>query len=205
MRHRTAGLLALLFLDTTAAEAQDDSRAEVGPRLLLVTAGGVPTNDMSGYGIQAVFRWRPKWRLGVALDSMGGDFEVPADLVQITTPEVLDSSIESLVVSAWAERAYGRWFWTAGLGYASPDVEDLAGPTSTGGTFDLTTDAGSEIVLSATGGIRWSMGRRLTAEIALRVDHHLAEWTVHDRVSGRTGSIDDYTAYGAHVGLGWRF
>jgi hypothetical protein len=37
------------------------------------------------------------------------------------------------------------------------------------------------------------------------VDRHLADWTVRDRVSGRTGSVDDYTAYGVHAALGWRF
>ena len=182
-----------------------EERFEIGPRLLLVTAGGVPTNDMAGYGIQGSLPLRPAWRLGFALDSLSGDFEVPNEVVQIATPEVFDSTVEMVVVSAWVERGYGRWFWTAGLGFASPDVDDLAGPTLEGGAFDLTTDAGTETILGVTGGGRWSWGARLRAEVALRVDRHLADWTVHDRVSGRTGSVDDYTAYGVHAALGWRF
>ena len=198
-------ILPLLGLGGGEVAAQDDTKVEIGPRLLMVTAGGVPTNDMAGYGVFGSYRWKPRWRLGFALDWVGGDFEVPNEVVQISTPEVVDSTVESLVVSAWVERTYGRWFWTAGLGFAAPDVDDLSGPTAGGGTFDLTTDAGSETIVSGTGGLRWSWGRRLSAEIALRVDHHLAGWTVRDRVSGRTGTIGSYTAYGVHAGLGWRF
>jgi hypothetical protein len=205
MMRRASLTIALSVLCVPAAAAQDVPRLEIGPRLLIVTAGGVPTNDMSGYGVQGLVRWRSNWRLGFALDSMGGDFEVPNEIVQITTPEVLDAKMDTLVLSAWVERAYRRWFWTAGLGFASPDVDDLAGPATAGGSFNLTTDAGSETILSATAGGRWSWGERLRAEAALRVDHHLADWTVRDRVSGRTGSIDDYTAYGVHAGVSWRF
>jgi hypothetical protein len=197
----------LLTLVAVAADipARAQDRFEIGPRLLVVTAGGVPTNDMSGYGLQGTYRWRPSWRIGLALDSMGGDFEVPNEVVQIATPEVFDSTVEMVVVSAWVEREYGRWFWTAGLGLASPDVDDLSGPTVDGGSFDLATDAGTETVLALSAGGRWSWGSRLRAQVALRLDHHLADWTVRDRVSGRTGSIDDYTAYGLQAALGWRF
>ena len=198
-------IVSVLALGSVSPTEAAEERFEVGPRLLLVTAGGVPSNDMSGYGLQGSLRLRPGWRLGFALDSLGGDFEVPSEIVQIATPEVFDSTVEMVVVSAWVERGYGRWFWTAGLGFASPDVDDLAGPTLGGGAFDLTTDAGTETILEVTGGGRWRWGGRMQAEVALRVDHHLADWTVRDRVSGRTGSVTDYTTYGVHAALGWRF
>ena len=203
--------LAATTLGGVALAQAGDSRFEIGPRVMLVTAGGEPSNDLMGGGIFGRYRLSDKWLVGVAVDSIGGDFELPNQLVGVTTPEVYDAKMDLLIVSGWAEREYGkkdarlRWFWTAGLGFSSPDVTDVAGLTSDGGTFDITTDPGSEIVATVSGGLRRALGRRWAFEAALRLDHHFADWTVTDRDSGQTGTVSDYTAKGLHVAFTYRF
>lgn len=49
------------------------------------------------------------------------------------------------------------------------------------------------------------LGRRWNLEYGVQADQHFADWKITDRVSGRTGSIDDYTTYGLHLGLTFRF
>ncbi len=195
-----------------AAAGQGDAlEFEIGPRSMLVTAGGEPANDMMAVGVYGRYRLQRQWWIGFAVDSLGGDFERPYALVGLTAPEEIDSSVDAVVLSAWIERTYGGqdgklgWFWSAGLGFASPDVDDVSGSTSAGGTFDITTDAGSETLLSLAGGLRRTLGGRWHLEAGLRVDHHFADWRIADRVSGATGSVDDYTARGVHVGVTYRF
>jgi hypothetical protein len=204
-------LIAIVFPSASAHAGASDSRFEVGVRYVLVTAGGEPANDMMAGGVFARFRLNERWRVGAALDSMSGDYERPYELVGLTSPEEIDGTIDSLLVSGWIERVYGkpqrklRWFWTAGLGFTSPDVDDVTGPTSGGGTFEIATDPGSETIVSVTGGLRRLFGRRWGFEAAARFDHHFADWDVVDRVSGMTGSVDDYTSIGLHLGILFRF
>ena len=47
-------------------------------------------------------------------------------------------------------------------------------------------------------------GLRLSAASGNRSDH-IGGWDVEDRISGLTGSVDDYFAYGAYAGLVFRF
>ncbi len=54
-RSRAAWLLVLL-LSPQAALADDQPRFDVGLRLRLGLASGVPANDMPGYGIYGIYR-----------------------------------------------------------------------------------------------------------------------------------------------------
>ena len=198
-----------LALEATAEPQPGDPRFEVGLRYAIVTAGGEPTNDMMAAGVYGLYRLRPRWLIGIGLDSWTGDFERPYELVGLSSTEEVDSTLDSLTVTGWVTREYGssprlRWFWSAGLGFGSPDVDDVTGPLEGGGSFDIATDAGSEILVCASGGLRWNLGR-FRLEAAVRADHHVADWTIVDRTSGLTGTVDDYTAVGAHVGLALRF
>jgi hypothetical protein len=118
---------------------------------------------------------------------------------------------ESTTVSAWAERTFGRpqgsteWFLGAGLGLASIDVPDASGPLAGGGQFAIETEADTEIVVQLLAGVRRRLGQRWALEFALRADQHFADWQLNDRVSGRTGTIDDYLTVGGHLGLSFRF
>jgi len=132
-------------------------------------------------------------------------------LAQDPDAPVIDSKGWSEGLNAWIERRYGgddrrlQWFWTAGAGINSVDVEDQAGQLAGGGTFDVAIDAGTELVASASVGLRVRFGQRFLFEPALRFDQHFADWDITDRVSGATASIDDYLLSGVHLAFAYRF
>ena len=202
-----------LFLGSACLFAQDP-RWDAGVRANIVTASGEPANDILSTGLYVHYYLSNDWALGFAYDRADYDFERPwlvLGFEQDPDVEVIDTTTESTVISAWGERLYGSaphvhtWFLGAGLGHASPDVADVQGPLANGGTFDITTDAGTEILAMVSAGVRRHFGNHISVELALRLDHHFAEWDVLDRVSGRTAQTGDYTAYGLHVGFGTRF
>jgi len=206
------GILILALATTSKAE---EKRFEIGSRVILVTAGGEPANDMISVGVYGEYRLAGgSWYVGGAIDQYSYDFERPwkfVGLQQDTTVDVIDAPTDATVFSGWIGRESGRqdrrlwFFWTAGLGIGSPDVEDVTGPVAGGGTFDITTGPGSEIIVSATGGLRQRVGKRWSFQFALRADHHFADWKVVDQISGSTGTVDDYTGLGANLSVGFRF
>ena len=178
---------------------------------MILNAGGEPANDLTGTGAYARYRFSDRWLFGFAVDSITGDYERPYEFVGLTSPEEIDGTIDTLFWSGWLEREYGnpdrrlRWFWSAGLGFSSPEADDVTGPSTGGGTFDVATDAGSETLVFVGGGLRRRLGSRWSLEASVRANQHFADWKITDRVSGRSGSIDDYTTIGAQIGLGFRF
>lgn len=187
---------------------------DLGVRGIITGADGEPANDIPGYGAFGHWRMSDRWSLGFAVDRTEYDFERPAEIVglrQNRDVEDIDAIAEATILSAWIERTYPRpagrleWFWGAGLGYASLDVPDATGPLENGGTFDIGTEADSEVIASLLGGLHLRLGERWIIELALRADQHFADWQVMDRVSGNRGAIDDYRAVGGHLGFGFRF
>lgn len=205
--------LTLAALWPAAAGAQSE-RFDLGVRAVLVAADGEPANDIPGYGFFGHYRMSDRWRLGVAVDLAEYDFEEPAKLAaleQDPSLDPIDVLAESTTLSVWAERDFGQaggptdWFLGAGLGFASIDVPDAAGPLRGGGRFDIQTEADTEIVVQLLAGVRRRLGSRLAFEFALRADQHFADWQLTDRVSGRTATVDDYLALGGHFGFSVRF
>lgn len=210
LRVAAIGALAL-FLSASAAQAQ---RFDLGLRGDLMLADGEPSNDIPGYGAFGHYRFNDRWSIGFAVDVSEHDFEQPArilGLVQDTSVEPLDSVAETVEFRLWLQRTYQGsgsrfgWFWGVGLGAVSLDVTDVSGPLAGSGTFDIETDAGTEILVSLSAGFQWDFVRPLFLEFAGRVEQHFADWQVTDRVSGATATIDDYLTYGGHLGLGFRF
>lgn len=206
----------LAFGELTPVSAQEEERRwDAGFRLGIVTGTGEPTNDIPGYGLYGRYRFGDRWSLGFGAD-FSDEFDVErtaelVGLVQDPAVEDIDSKGSSQGLGVWVERRYRgderrlQWFWTAGIGFVSVDVEDQSGPLAGGGTFDVTVDAGSELVASAGLGLRVRLGERFLFEPVLRLDQHFAEWDLTDRVSGATGSIDDYLLKGVSVGFSYRF
>ena len=91
------------------------------------------------------------------------------------------------------------------LGMAFTDVPVVTGPTADGGTFEIHTEVDRELILSLLGGVRQRFGGNWFAEFTLRADQHFAAWEPVDVVSGAEARHDDYFAYGAHLGVGYRF
>ncbi len=209
-------LLALLALaaTTTLAAQTPAPRFDVGVRPIVVTAGGEPANDIISFGVFGRYRLTPNVLLGVGIDQAEYDFERPwqvLGLEQDPTVHTIDAPTTSTVFSVWAEREHGhdtspwRFFWGGGVGFSSPEVDDVEGPLADGGEFALTTDPGTEVIGSIFTGVRRSLGSHFGAEFALRADHHFADWTVTDSVSGTIGSTGNYTGLGGHLGLYFRF
>lgn len=185
---------------------------DFGVRGIITAGDGEPANDIPGFGAFGHWQLGDKWSIGLAVDRTEYDFEEPAKLVGLRQDEDIepvDTIAEGTVLSAWIERAYPRgrleWFWGAALGFASIDVPDAVGPLEGGGTFDIRTEADSEMIVSLLAGLHRRLGERWMLEFALRADQHFADWQVTDRVSGNRGTVDDYRALGGHFGIGFRF
>jgi hypothetical protein len=207
-----APLILLIALPTAALPA--DTRFDLGVRGSITAADGEPANDIPGVGVLGHYALNADWTVGLAVDRTEFDFEEPAKLLGITQDqdlEAIDSVAESTVVSAWVERTYamggGRtlWYLGAGVGAASVDVPDVSGARADGGQFLIHTEADTEIIASALGGVRRVFGQRWYGEVGVRVDQHFADWRFEDRISGASGTVDDYLAFGGHVAIGLRF
>jgi hypothetical protein len=216
MAHRldVAVFLAGLFF-CGPVQAQESPRFDVGLRFDALVADGEPANDMLGAGVFGRYRLNDRWRLGLAVDqSPEFDVERPHEFLGLASDPAageVDAKSTSTALTAWIERVYERpgrrleWFWGAGGGFAAVDVEDVAGPLAGGGTYDITQEVGTEILASASAGLRFRFAERWALEAALRLDQHFTDWTVTDRVSGRTAALDDYLVQGAHFGLSYSF
>jgi hypothetical protein len=208
-----AGAVVVALTLQSPALAQDGG-FDLGVRGIITASDGEPANDIPGYGVCGHWRMSDRWSVGFAVDQTEYDFEEPARLVglrQDPNEEPVDTLAEGTVVSAWIERIYPRpagrldWFWGAGLGFASIDVPDATGPLEGGGTFDISTEADSEVIVTLLAGLHRRLGERWFFEFALRADQHFADWKLTDRVSGAKGAVDDYRALGGHFGIGFRF
>jgi hypothetical protein len=209
----TVVAVGILLSVQTAASAQP-GRFSLGVRGVITAADGEPANDIPGGGVFGNYRLSDRWALGLAVDQTEYDFEEPAKFVglaQDPNEEPVDALAEATVVSLWLQRNHQRsggpttWFWGGGVGFASVDVPDAVGPLAGGGTFDIRTEVDSEVIVSLLAGVQRNLGQRWFFEFALRADQHFADWQIEDRVSGATGSIGDYLAYGGQLGIGFRF
>jgi hypothetical protein len=204
------GLLAAAY---PAAAEEERRRIAVGLRANVLGGTGEPTNDVLGAGVQADLSLRDGWFVGAAIDvSPEFDVERIAGLVgleQDPDVKVIDATGSSTVLVGWVGRSYPRrrieWFWTAGAGLNAVEIDDASGPLADGGTFDVSGDAGTEMLIATSGGVRWQIGERWRSEVALRLQHHFADWSLQDSVSGATASVDDYTLKGIHLGFVYRF
>ncbi len=215
MLHKTCRLTLAILLCAASASFAGDGKFDLGLRANLVGGNGKPTNDILGSGLFGHYRLNEKWRIGFALDH-SGEFDVERTasllgLVQDPAEPEIDSIGTSTEIKVWAERVYARphsrWekFWLAGLGTNSVDVDPLQGTLLSGERFDITTDVSSEFVLVLGVGVRrWFKGD-WGIETTLSFDRHLADWNYLDRVSGATGTTDDYTLRGARIGFLKRF
>ncbi len=207
-------LVGLSCVEATRAQSPAALDRNLGLRLDIVGGSGKPANDILGAGLFGHYRLNDRWWLGLAVDhSPGFDVERPYEFLGLRgagDAEEVDAEGTMTSLVAWIERVYERpgrteWFWGVGAGAATVDVDDVAGPLEGGGTYAITNDVGTELIATASGGLRWKLGGRWAFEIGLRLDQHFTDWTVTDRISGRSAQIDDYLVKGGHLGLLYRF
>jgi len=207
-------LLALVAtpLAPPAAAQERDGRLTLGGRLDVLAADGEPANDIPTAGVYLRYRLADRWSVGVAVDhSPKFDVERPYEFLGLQGAEEVDADGVMTSVTSWIERDHPRpagrlsWFWTVGAGFATVDVDDVAGRLAGGGRYDITEDVGTELLAGGSVGLRWRFGEAWEIEGALRADRHFTDWTVTDRVSGRTTELDDYLVHGVNLGLAYRF
>lgn len=206
--------LACFGLLASALAVADEREISAGVLATVSVANGEPANDIPGFGVQVRYGWNERWAVGAALLRSEYDFETPAEIVgiaQSSAVEPVDALAESTALQGWVERTFHpgagatHWFVGAALAAASVDVPDVSGPRADGGQFDVRTDAGTEIIVTAFAGVRRAMGKRWYVEFRVHANQHLADWQVEDRVSGASGTIDDYASFGGQVAVGMRW
>lgn len=198
-----------LHLPGAAAALGGDERWSLGARGGAWLGDGKPANDIPTYGLVARYRIAPNWWLGLELDFSDYDFEKPAEVVglkQDPTLGAIDANAKATTLLALLERPYrvserSEWFWSAGLGISSLDVDDASGPLQGGGTFMVETDADTEILASVGGGYRWWFARGWALEATVRINEHFADWQLEDTVSGAEGDIGNYLTWSFLLGL----
>lgn len=210
---QNVAVILLALSPSTDAFAQE-SKIDIGLRANVLLGDGVPANDILGAGVIGRYRLNNGWFVGAGIDGYKYDFERPASILGIAQDpnvDVIDAKADSTVLFGSFGRLYNEtdrgfdWFWSLGLGFASPSVEDVSGPTDTGGTFDLTFDVGNEIHLMGTLGTSYNFSSRWSTSFAARVEHHFMDVLVTDRVTGATAKIDSQSPVGAYLSLNYRF
>jgi hypothetical protein len=205
--------VAILGLAPVAAPGQGTEPGFLlGLRGDVVGSDGEPANDMLGGSLTGRFRLSDRWSLDIAVGhSPGFDVETPYAVLDLAAAEVdgevLDAEGTATALTGWIERTYVRegrrleWYWGAGVGAATVDVDPIAGPLVGGGSFALHQEVGTELIAGLTGGFRLRLGMRWRLVVAGRLEQHFTDWEVVDRVSGRRGEFDDYLVKGVSVGF----
>jgi len=192
----------------------DEPRNEFGLRANVLVGDGKPANDMLGVGLVGRRYLKDGWFIGGSLDAFAYDLERPVShlgIRQDPNVDVIDADGSMTTVAGLVGREYGdanngfRWFWSLGVGIGIESVDDVSGPTDSGGTFDLTFDAGNDIQLQGAIGTSWYFSSRWSASFTARLEHHFMDIKITDRISGATSTIDSQTPVGAYLSLNYRF
>jgi hypothetical protein len=210
--HVFAIVVLLCALVSTAHS--EEAKFEIGFRGNVLLGDGVPANDILGFGVIGRYYLRDGWFAAAAVDTYDYDFERPSKIIGVPQdPAVkdIDASASNMVLSGFVGRRYGNssrgfdWFWMAGLGVGSPDVDDVSGPTAAGGTFDLTFDANTEVHVSGVLGTSYRYTPAWSFTFAARVEHHFMDTQITDRVTGSTANVDSQSPVGAYLSVNYSF
>lgn len=214
LKHITTILAATFLVTTTVvmncAFASDDNYL-VGVRFNAVAESGTPANDMLGYGVYGKYFLKNNWALGFGVDSYSYDFENVSEFIGLSPgTKIVDAPTSATMLSAWAEKSYSwtdnaQWFWNAGLGINDVSVDPATGTLLSGGTYNIVTDAGTELVVLGSIGAKWRFAKNWETEASIRIEHHASDWTSTDTVSGTTKTLDSYTPRGLAIGLNYYF
>lgn len=205
-------MLPLFLLATSAAQAETDGQYEVSGHLNIVGASGKPSNDILGLGVIVHRKLSDEWYLGVSLEN-ATDFDVerPNEELNIDSVSETDALATMNMVTVVAERRFPldsqNWtgFWNLGGGIADINIDNADGEVAGGGRFDIEIEADTEYVLLGGVGALQQLSEHWSARYEFALEQHFADWKITDRVSGRTGSFDDYLVYGLRLGLSYRF
>jgi len=202
----TIATLALLATSSLAGAA-DDNRWSMGYRFEVLTADGSPANDMMGSGVYAHYHIGSNYRVEWAFEYVEYDFESPQRYLGFPRggAEETESRTRSTLISLRVERAWldsqnaVRPFAFVGLGMGYTVIDDFRG-SSGGQDFDVNAEGGIETVPDVGIGVRYT-ARRFMLDGGIKIERHLTDWDLEDRLSGVRGEVGDYTAWGGWIGL----
>lgn len=211
---RLAAAAAPLVVVAGNACAQSSAGFEVSAGAGISISDGTPANDIEDTALKLRWRLGEQWSLQLGLQRLAFDAERPAALLglrQDPTINAIDAKATATVVSLGVRRDHlwagskWNWFWSLDLGTASPKVPTVSGPLEGGGTFNVSTKAKREWLVSAGAGLRYNFDKTWSVESALHADHHQASWRLTDSVSGRSAKIGAYQAVGLSLAVSARF
>lgn len=201
----TAAVMMLLGGHLLAAT---NSPWSAGYRVELLTANGNPANDLMGSGAFLRYWINPRYQAEVAFEYVEYDFESPQQHLGIpaSTDQDPEARTRLNLVSFRFERMWRQAgirirpfaFLGMGLGYAV--IDDIQG-TAGDRDYDVKSEGGLESVPACGMGIRYQHNRWMV-DGGVKVERHLANWKLEDRMSGGTVELGDYTVWGGWIGLG---
>ena len=156
-----------------------ENKLQIGGRFGVFAADGEPANDMMMYGVYGRYRLRPNWHWGFGVDFLSFDFERPYRLLGLYSTVENDASASNTIIHTSLEYELGRdssnWvpFLLGGIGVGIVDVDDVQGNILAGGTYDIATDGGTEIIPMVGAGLRYRFGNRFAAELGIRAQYHI--------------------------------
>ncbi len=187
-------------------------RFDFGLRGGTTLGDGKPANDMITYGVFGRYHVNNRFSFGVGVELLTFDFEEPAPRVLgIATSATFDAGATSVLIEGAAEfnllpaDSLHELVVHGGVGCAAVSVDDLRGTTASGGTFDIDTNAGTELLFSIGAGYRFQLSQHWNLEALARYNHHLADWSVRDSVSGASATVNDYGTTSLLLGFSHRF
>ena len=212
-------LSAAVFASSVyAVENHDDepptSRFVLGARANVQLSNESLIDHLAGYGLTGRLQLDQNREIGFGIDMLSQTLADPAGTLGLQESEGHSHPkgvLMANVLSVWGQQNFDlvfdrlQPFLLAGLGLASIDLEKHKGRLDDGTEFDLRTNAGTEHLFMAGGGVRSRLVGKLEFELAARGEYHLANWTLEDRVSGAYIAVSDYFSLATYAALGLKF
>lgn len=209
MKTRLIAVALPLFLCYSSVQAADGDY-DLGLYASIVGADGEPSNDILGFGLFATRQLNDNWFIDLEfILSQEADFERPWKVTGLQQDDSVDTidakySSETLMIHAGKKAPFtasSDWYWSAGIGFNSVDVDDVSGPLQGGGNFALVTQADTETIIGVKLGVIHHLSNQWALHYSLRLDQHLADWSVKDSNSSASGAIANYLTYGLNIGI----
>ena len=208
----TVMLSAMFISPMTIASEQNMS---FGIYANIVGGGGNPSNDVLGLGFIGSYQLKSTWFIDVEYINSEADFERPWKVLGLVQDEITSETVDAVYTSdkimiharqnIKSNSAAFDWYWSVGIGFNSLNFDDTAGPLEGGGIFNIITSSSTETIMGIKGGIKTHLSDNWDLNFSLRYDYHLADWDVIDTVTNTSGKIDNYSLYGALIGVERRF
>jgi len=189
------------------ADADEARRWSAGYRFELLTADGWPANDIMGSGAFLRYAISDAYRVEGSLSYFEYDFEDLQRRLGFSGASVEegDSRTRLTVVSMRIDRSWKcpirdlRPLAFAGLGMGYAVVDDRLG-TAGGRRYDIDAEGGIEAVPVCGLGVQY--GRNgWSVDAGIKLERHVADWDMQDRLSAARCEVGDYTAWGGWAGL----